>query len=61
MRIEALLDLKTRPGENLAWDVEQLRLWWVDSLDGCLFACHTQGGEDGKRAAGDVVAAHDHR
>lgn len=61
MRIEVLLYLKTRPGESPVWDVEQLRLWWVDSLNGDLFACHAQGGEDGKCAAGDVIAAHDHR
>lgn len=61
MRIEVLLYLKTRPGESPVRDVEQLRLWWVDSLNEGLFACHAQGGEDGKRAAGDVIAAHDHR
>lgn len=44
MRIEVLLDLKTRLGESPVWDVEQQRLWWVDSLDGRLFACNAQGG-----------------
>ncbi|MBN0452432.1 SMP-30/gluconolactonase/LRE family protein, partial [Pseudomonas aeruginosa] len=44
MRIEVLLDLKTRLGESPLWDVEQQRLWWVDSLDGRLFACNAQGG-----------------
>lgn len=34
MRIEVLLYLKTRPGESPVRDVEQLRLWWVDSLNG---------------------------
>ena len=43
MRIEVLLDLKTRLGESPVWDVEQQRLWWVDSLDGRLFACNAQG------------------
>ncbi|STR44012.1 Senescence marker protein-30 [Klebsiella michiganensis] len=42
MRIEVLLDLKTRLGESPVWDVEQQRLWWVDSLDGRLFACNAQ-------------------
>lgn len=41
MRIEVLLDLKTRLGESPVWDVEQQRLWWVDSLDGRLFAAIT--------------------
>ncbi|WP_336145224.1 hypothetical protein, partial [Klebsiella pneumoniae] len=27
MRIEVLLDLKTRLGESPVWDVEQQRLW----------------------------------
>lgn len=45
MRIEVLLDLKTRLGESPVWDVEQQRLWWVDSQDGRLFACNAQGGE----------------
>lgn len=44
MRIEVLLDLKNRLGESPVWDVEQQRLWWVDSLDGRLFACNAQGG-----------------
>lgn len=43
MRIEVLLDLKTRLGESPVWDVEQQRLWWVDSLDGRLFAIYDLG------------------
>lgn len=45
MRIEVLLDLKTRLGESPVWDVEQQRLWWVDSQDGRLFSCQAQGGD----------------
>ena len=45
MRIEVLLDLKTRLGESPVWDTEQQRLWWVDSQDGRLFACNDRGTE----------------
>ncbi|HAZ54165.1 MAG TPA: calcium-binding protein [Franconibacter helveticus] len=44
MRIEVLIDLKTRLGESPVWDVEQQRLYWVDSQDGRVFSCNAQGG-----------------
>ncbi|KAA9001386.1 SMP-30/gluconolactonase/LRE family protein [Affinibrenneria salicis] len=45
MRIEVLIDLKTRLGESPLWDVEQQRLYWVDSQDGRLFSCTDQGAQ----------------
>ncbi|TCL03391.1 SMP-30/gluconolactonase/LRE family protein [Sodalis ligni] len=45
MRIEVLLDLKTRLGESPVWDVEQQRLYWADSLDGRIFSCTAAGRE----------------
>ncbi len=34
MRIEVLVDVKTILGEGPLWDVEQERLYWIDSF-GC--------------------------
>ena len=34
MRIEVLVDVKTTLGEGPLWDVEQQRLYWIDSFDG---------------------------
>ena len=32
MRIDIVVDVKTLLGEGPLWDVEQERLYWVDSL-----------------------------
>ena len=32
MKINILLDLKNNLGEGPIWDVEQQRLYWIDSL-----------------------------
>jgi len=45
MRIDILADLKTTLGESPVWDVEQQRLYWVDSFDGRIFRCTAQGTE----------------
>ena len=45
MRIEVLLDVKTTLGEGPVWDVEQQRLYFIDSLDGRVFRCTADGGE----------------
>ena len=34
MRIEVLVDVKTILGEGPLWDVEEQRLYWIDSFDG---------------------------
>ena len=45
MRIEVLVDVKTTLGEGPLWDVEQQRLYWIDSFDGRVFRCHPDGRE----------------
>ena len=45
MRIEVLLDVKTTLGESPVWDVDQQRLYWVDSMDGRVFRATAEGGE----------------
>ncbi|MEO0384366.1 MAG: SMP-30/gluconolactonase/LRE family protein [Pseudomonadota bacterium] len=45
MRIEVLLDVKTTLGEGPVWDVEQQRLYFIDSLDGRVFRCTADGTE----------------
>ena len=34
MRIEILADVKTTLGEGPLWDVDEQRLYWIDSFDG---------------------------
>ncbi len=45
MRIEVLLDVKTTLGEGPVWDVEQQRLYFIDSMDGRVFRCTADGTE----------------
>lgn len=45
MRIEVLLDVKTTLGEGPVWDVEQQRLYFIDSMDGRVFRCTAEGTE----------------
>jgi L-arabinonolactonase len=45
MRIETLIDVKTTLGEGPLWDVEEQRLYWVDSKDGRVFRCTADGRE----------------
>lgn len=45
MRIEVLLDVKTTLGEGPVWDVEQQRLYFIDSMDGRIFRCTADGTE----------------
>ena len=45
MRIEVLLDVKTTLGEGPLWDADQQRLYWIDSFDGRVFRCTTDGRE----------------
>ena len=45
MRIEILVDVKTTLGEGPLWDVEEQRLYWIDSFDGRVFRCTADGRE----------------
>lgn len=45
MRIDVLVDVKTTLGEGPLWDVEEERLYWIDSFDGRVFRCTADGGE----------------
>lgn len=45
MRIEVLADVKTTLGEGPLWDVEEQRLYWIDSFDGRVFRCTADGAE----------------
>ncbi len=45
MRIEVLVDVKTTLGEGPLWDVEEQRLYWIDSFDGRVFRCTVDGRE----------------
>ncbi|MEJ8573515.1 SMP-30/gluconolactonase/LRE family protein [Microbaculum marinum] len=45
MRIEVLVDVKTTLGEGPLWDVDEQRLYWIDSFDGRVFRCAPDGSE----------------
>ena len=45
MRIEVLVDVKTTLGEGPLWDVDQQRLYWIDSMDGRVFRATHDGRE----------------
>lgn len=45
MRIEVLLDVKTTLGEGPLWDVDQERLYFIDSFDGRVFRTTVAGRE----------------
>ncbi len=45
MRIEVLVDVKTILGEGPLWDVQEQRLYWIDSLGCNIFRCTEDGRE----------------
>ena len=45
MRIEILIDVKTILGENPLWDVDEQRLYWIDSFGQNVFRCTANGSE----------------
>ena len=45
MRVEVIIDVKTTLGEDPLWDVEQERLYWIDSFDGRVFRATAAGTE----------------
>src|SRR5215831_5187954 len=45
MSIEVLVDVKPILGEGPLWDVEQQRLYFIDSFGGVVYRCTADGGE----------------
>ena len=45
MKIDIVVDVKTTLGEGPLWDVEQQRLYWIDSFDGRVFRATHDGCE----------------
>ena len=45
MRIEVLVDVKTTLGEGPVWDVQDQRLYWIDSFGCRVFRCTADGRE----------------
>jgi sugar lactone lactonase YvrE len=45
MRIEVLVDVKPILGEGPLWDVQEQRLYWIDSLGCNIFRCTADGCE----------------
>lgn len=45
MRIEVLVDVKTTLGEGPVWDVEEQRLYWIDSFGCKVYRCTADGRE----------------
>lgn len=45
MKIDIVLDVKTVLGEGPLWDVEQERLYWIDSKDARIFRATADGTE----------------
>lgn len=45
MKIDIVADVKTHLGEGPLWDVDQQRLYWVDSLSGKIFKSTADGAE----------------
>jgi sugar lactone lactonase YvrE len=45
MKIDIVADVKTTLGEGPLWDVEQQRLYWIDSVDGRVFRSTYDGRE----------------
>ena len=45
MEFETVVDIKTHLGEGPLWDVDQQRLYWIDSMVGNVY-CATEFGEE---------------
>ena len=46
MRIEVLIDVKTVLGEGPLWDVDEQRLYFIDSFGCNVFRCTADGREE---------------
>ena len=56
MRIEVVVDVKTIVGEGPLWDVDQQRLYFIDSFGGTVFRCTADGCDEGADDAEQVAA-----
>jgi L-arabinonolactonase len=45
LRIELLIDAKASLGEGPLWDVDENRLYWIDSLGPAAHVCNAEGGD----------------
>lgn len=45
MKIDIVVDVKTTLGEGPLWDVEQQRIYWVDSMEGRVYRATADGRE----------------
>lgn len=45
MKIEVFVDVKTTLGEGPLWDIDEQRLYWIDSADGRIFRATADGRE----------------
>lgn len=45
MKIEQLVDCRTTLGEGPLWDVEQERIYWIDSFGNKIYRATAEGGE----------------
>ena len=45
MNIEVLVDVKTELGEGPLWDVDEQRIYWIDSFGAKVFRCAPDGSE----------------
>ncbi|WP_103035144.1 SMP-30/gluconolactonase/LRE family protein [Castellaniella caeni] len=45
MKIDVFIDVKTTLGEGPLWDVDEQRLYWIDSADGRIFRATADGRE----------------
>ena len=45
MQVDVVVDVKTTLGEGPLWDVDQQRLYWIDSFDGRVFRSTYDGRE----------------
>jgi len=45
LRIEVLVENKDSLGEGPLWDVEEQRLYWIDSYGPRIFSCDVRGGD----------------
>jgi sugar lactone lactonase YvrE len=45
VQIDVVVDVKTTVGEGPLWDVDQQRLYWIDSFDGRVFRATEDGRE----------------
>ncbi|MFA7579566.1 SMP-30/gluconolactonase/LRE family protein [Castellaniella sp.] len=43
MKIEVFVDVKTTLGEGPLWDIDEQRLYWIDSADGRIFRATVDG------------------